>query len=239
MESEEFGQLDGTFEINVIFNVAKRKLRQLIRNWNKAFITKAEQELLQMPEISSFVLEVELPSAKYPILDKKSIGEFTTTAVGGTFDHLHDGHKILLSMALFLTRSRMIIGITGKELLQNKKFAEALEPFSKRQNSVTRFLSLIMSDDQYFEIYQISDVCGPTGYLRDIDGLVISHETISGGEFVNKYRREHGFNELDVTAIKVIGDKDSTAENSWKGKISSTDIRQRELEKIRKYEQYS
>ena len=37
------------------------------------------------------------------------------TALGGTFDHLHGGHKILLTMAVAITKRRLIIGLTGEQ----------------------------------------------------------------------------------------------------------------------------
>ncbi|KAI5959659.1 hypothetical protein CANMA_004095 [Candida margitis] len=220
---------DYTFSINIIFNISHTKLLELSSQWNHAFIAQQEQEIFTNIPLAHTAIEAELAPSNYPSKCNKVIKQFHTTAVGGTFDHLHDGHKILLSMAYFLTSKRLIIGITGSELLKNKKFSEVLESFSQRQNSVVQFLNLIMDEVVHYEIFQINDICGPTGYIRDIDGLVISHETISGGEFVNKYRREHGFRELDLTAIKVIGDAESNAENAWKGKISSTDIRKREM----------
>ena len=82
----------------------------------------------------------------------------------------------------------------------------------------------------FFEIYEINDVCGPTGYINDIDNLIISQETKSGGEFVNKFRKDHGFKLLDITIIKVIGG--NVEENSWKGKLSSTDIREQEYNRL-------
>lgn len=39
-----------------------------------------------------------------------------TVALGGTFDHLHAGHKILLSMACWLARRRVIVGISGESV---------------------------------------------------------------------------------------------------------------------------
>lgn len=39
--------------------------------------------------------------------------EFPVTALGGTFDHLHAGHKILLSMAAWITSEKLIVGMTG------------------------------------------------------------------------------------------------------------------------------
>ena len=35
------------------------------------------------------------------------------TILGGTFDHLHAGHKILLSMAAWISQKKVIVGVTG------------------------------------------------------------------------------------------------------------------------------
>ena len=67
-------------------------------------------------------------------------------AVGGTFDHLHAGHKLLLTMAALVLDPASIpgacltIGITGDELLKNKSFKEELEDFHDRQLAVQEFL---------------------------------------------------------------------------------------------------
>lgn len=71
-------------------------------------------------------------------------------AVGGTFDHLHIGHKLLLTMTLFATLLSSppsprvaIIGITGDPLLVNKKHASHLESWSLRQRAVLRFVAAL------------------------------------------------------------------------------------------------
>ncbi|MCJ1393944.1 hypothetical protein MMC18_006820 [Xylographa bjoerkii] len=76
-------------------------------------------------------------------------------AVGGTFDHLHAGHKLLLTAtALILEpvashldpqRRSLTIGITGDALLKNKKYSEVLETWEERQQAVCDFLSAIIS----------------------------------------------------------------------------------------------
>ena len=38
---------------------------------------------------------------------------YPVTALGGTFDHLHAGHKILLSMGAYITSQKLIVGVTG------------------------------------------------------------------------------------------------------------------------------
>jgi hypothetical protein len=39
---------------------------------------------------------------------------FPVVALGGTFDHLHAGHKILLSMGAWITSEKIIVGVTGR-----------------------------------------------------------------------------------------------------------------------------
>ena len=38
---------------------------------------------------------------------------YPVVALGGTFDHLHAGHKILLSLAAWIARDKLIVGVTG------------------------------------------------------------------------------------------------------------------------------
>lgn len=45
---------------------------------------------------------------------------FDYTALGGTFDNIHTGHKILLSTALALTKKSMTIGITMPSMNKSK-----------------------------------------------------------------------------------------------------------------------
>ena len=146
---------------------------------------------------------------------------FKVTALGGTFDHLHDGHKILLTVSAFLTSERLIVGVTDAELLVNKKYRDFLESFEVRSNNVLRFLNELKPHIQV-RIVPIKDVCGPTGTEPSIDGLVVSRETLSGGEFVNKTRVEKGFYPLQIHVVNVLG---GNQDDGWREKMSSTDIR--------------
>lgn len=62
-------------------------------------------------------------------------------ALGGTFDHIHVGHKILLSSALILSKGeqKIVCGIAGSGLLAKKKNGELLESFATRSHSVLKF----------------------------------------------------------------------------------------------------
>lgn len=86
--------------------------------------------------------------------DQSSSVPHYSVAVGGTFDHLHIGHKLLLTAtALALEpldptsqdQTRLLtIGVTGDALLVNKKFAEYLESWEERFQSTASFLNAIM-----------------------------------------------------------------------------------------------
>ncbi|CUM67193.1 uncharacterized protein PRCAT00004886001 [Priceomyces carsonii] len=220
------------FDINVLFNI--QDISKL--GWNVLY--KSDSETFEAISAKKVVL-VEGGSTKAVLADKKAdkdsthfISEFPTTAVGGTFDHLHDGHKILLSMASFLTKRKLIIGITGPKLLEKKKFAEVLESFEQRQSKVISFIQIISRKEITYEIYKINDVCGPTGYLKDIQALIVSRESFSGGEYVNNYRSEHDLPKLDVIVINVIGKDKIEDDKDFDGKLSSTAIREEEYKRI-------
>lgn len=180
-------------------------------------------------------ISVEVTTRKKQNNFDRGIGykQVETTAVGGTFDHIHDGHKILLLMTAFAARKMVIVGVTGPKLLVNKKFADVMEPLETRILRVCTFLQKVASPGIAFNIYQINDICGPTGFVRAIDALIISQETVKGGEFVNNYRQERNFPAIQIVVVKVIGGDGSGNEtNNWKGKLSSTDIREAEHKRL-------
>lgn len=116
-------------------------------------------------------------------------------AVGGTFDHLHIGHKLLLTMFAFVLgrnpdfstnklSSTLTIGITGDALLKNKKYAEHLESWKSRQTSTHDFLSSIVyfgqPDDSRIKVQEIHDP-GPNGHavhVRYPNGLALKYVEI-------------------------------------------------------------
>lgn len=148
------------------------------------------------------------------------------SAVGGTFDHFHDGHKILLTASAFVTKTKLIVGVTDHELLNNKKYPEFLQSYDYRVHVLTKFVKRI-KPHLIVEPVPIRDVCGPTGTIADIDALIVSRETIKGAEFINKTRLERGFNELRVHVINVIGGEEN---DDFENKLSSTQLRKEEWE---------
>ncbi|KAK9450052.1 uncharacterized protein V1518DRAFT_415412 [Limtongia smithiae] len=169
----------------------------------------------------------EEASEDEPEADEGTEGEYDVVALGGTFDHLHDGHKILLTMAGFLARKALIIGVTGPALLKNKKYKEYMQPLEERCEKVLEFLKYVYPGLRA-TTHEISDIYGDAVNIDAIDALVVSGETRAGGKAVNKERRRRGMRALKLWEIGVVaGDPDK----NWEGKLSSTDLRRREAER--------
>src|SRR3989344_800378 len=65
---------------------------------------------------------------------------FKKTAVGGTFDRFHKGHEALLTTAFSLSSS-VFIGVTTKNLHQEKILSKLIEPYDIRVRNVQAFLT--------------------------------------------------------------------------------------------------
>ncbi|ORX84955.1 Nucleotidylyl transferase [Anaeromyces robustus] len=129
-----------------------------------------------------------------------------TVALGGTFDHLHNGHKILLSISAWIASKKIICGVSDDELLKNKKGAELLEPIYQRCYNVQKFLYRIRRNLIYY-IIPIHNGYGPTIVEKDIQAIVGSLETLNGCRAVNNKRELFDFPLLDIFSISLLAPK--------------------------------
>jgi len=155
---------------------------------------------------------------------------YPVVALGGTFDHLHAGHKILLSMAAWIADEKLIVGVTDDTLLTKKDNRDVLESLPERIRNVRLFLE-IFKPSLVCDIVPIHDVYGPTATDTNIQALVVSKETASGGKAVDKFREEKGLPPLRTFVIDVISHRSrrldvEDVEALKQAKMSSTYIRQ-------------
>jgi pantetheine-phosphate adenylyltransferase len=106
---------------------------------------------------------------------------YPVVALGGTFDHLHPGHKILLSMGAWIASEKLIVGVTSSTLLTKKPNAHLVEPLEVRMQNVRDFLNRFKKGLELY-IVELNDVYGPTGWDPNVQALVVSRETISGAK---------------------------------------------------------
>ncbi len=91
---------------------------------------------------------------------------YKNTIMGGTFDRLHIGHKIMLSEAVLLTENRLLIGVTTESMLTRKKLAELIESYHIRVANLQFFLNKVASGLNV-SIVGISDPFGPSIVEKD------------------------------------------------------------------------
>ena len=68
---------------------------------------------------------------------------YNHVVLGGTFDRLHTGHKVLLSTAVLRCDTRLTVGVTSSKLLTRKTLPELIQPVEDRMRVVERFLSQV------------------------------------------------------------------------------------------------
>jgi len=122
----------------------------------------------------------------------------------------------------------MIIGVAADELLLNKKNKELIESYSIRSGYVRDFLQRLHGFDGIeLDIFELTDPVGKAGTVEDIDGIILTRETVKGGEMINEQRKDKGLKELPMTFIDLMfADKSGADTTEYSGKISSSMIRQ-------------
>lgn len=138
--------------------------------------------------------------------------------MGGTFDHLHNGHKYLIKTALSISK-KIVIGLTTEKLLKNKKVASKIEDYKTREKKINNFIENI-TDLNRVEIVELNDPYGPPINEPEYEGIVVSQETYETAIKINEIRENEGFKPLIIIVIPIIKDENNN-------KISSTAIREK------------
>ncbi|CAM2108757.1 unnamed protein product [Caretta caretta] len=181
--------------------------------------------VLLYPEYEPMVDESELPPWE-PDLDGGALQSYSDVVVGGTFDRLHNAHKILLSACCLLAENRLLVGLSDKGLLENKMLKELIQPYEQRAEKLCEFLVDVKPSLRY-DIVPLVDPYGPSITDPDLECIVVSEETRKGGVAVNKKRLENGLSELALHEILLV--KNPRHGENEEEKISSSSIRQRLL----------
>lgn len=143
--------------------------------------------------------------------------QYNSVVLGGTFDHLHDGHRSLLKAAADLAKGRVVIGVTTGLMLESKELAHLIEPFETRKKAVEDYLKSVKPELEV-QIQPITDPYGPSIVDEELEAIVVSKETVAGGLAVNRKRAERGLTQLKVEVIELV--------EGGGEKLSSTLVRQ-------------
>lgn len=140
--------------------------------------------------------------------------------LGGTFDHLHQGHKFLLQTAFKLGKI-VHIAIATDALLATKKHRNLIQDYTKRYQTLLHFIQKDLSiPKDNFELIPLNDPFGPAIESEELEVHISSMETYQVAMKINQVRLERGISPLILVIVPLISDSSGR-------RFSSTHIRER------------
>lgn len=171
--------------------------------------------------------ELNSPESFNHMQSKEQLANYDKVCLGGTFDGLHNGHKVFLNDALIRTNKELVIGVTDISILKHKILYELIDTVDNRIENLKNYL-VDVNENINYNIVPIYDHFGPSIEIEDLECLVVSEETLKGGEKVNEKRLDRKFKELDLVVTKLVAETTKLNPNE-ENKISSSNLRFRKL----------
>ena len=150
----------------------------------------------------------------------EALGMYEKVVVGGTFDVIHKGHKVLLKKAFNLSRF-VSIGLTTDEYAKKIKSYPVIG-YGKRKKLLEDLLKREGWTKRY-EIVPLNDPYGVTTSSEDVAAIVVSEETLGRAREINLIRRRKRLYPLDIVCVGMVWAED-------KKPITTTRIREGELD---------
>jgi pantetheine-phosphate adenylyltransferase len=117
-------------------------------------------------------------------------------AVGGTFQPLHDGHKLLLRTAYDLG-GQVDIGITSDQMARSARIRN-VEPYDERERKVREWT---LGKDA--SITKLDDPYG-SALTEDYDYIVVSPETYQTALKINELRKQNGRKPIAIVRVDYV-----------------------------------
>jgi pantetheine-phosphate adenylyltransferase len=147
--------------------------------------------------------------------------KYRVIAVGGTFDHIHKGHRALLDRA-FETSESVVIGLTSDKFAADAG-KRIHHDFDYRKSQLVTYLNKHRPGREY-QITRLEARYGKGIFTEGIDAIVVSTETLPTVKSANEKRVQVGLQEMKVEVVPMIPAHDGI-------KISSTRIRAGEIDR--------
>ena len=124
--------------------------------------------------------------------------------VGGTFDCLHAGHRLLLASALKCAKGGvLLVGLTSDSFAKKAR-GYKVGVFEERQARVLAFLGKLGATKTRISVAKINSRFGMAVSSKAATHICVSEETISGALEINRKRKKLGMKALVVCKVPII-----------------------------------
>ncbi len=141
--------------------------------------------------------------------------------IGGTFNQLHKGHKLLIDKAIKIAGKKgyLFIGVTEGKISAIKN---NVKPYEERKKAIRKYIEEKKTIPE-IDIKPIVDKYGPS-INEDFNAIVVSPETRVTAEEINIKRKKIGKKLLEIVQIPFVLADDGKP-------ISSSRIEEKEINK--------
>lgn len=149
--------------------------------------------------------------------------QYKHVCLGGTFDHLHAGHKRMLDFAFHVGQT-VSIGITTDVFVEKKLLAKSIQSFHIRREYLMDYLTQIDCEKRV-NLFSLEDIYGIADTDNTLQAIIVTRETNSNGLKINRKRKENQLPALDILSVPLLKGEDSKivrAERIRKGTINRT-----------------
>ncbi len=142
--------------------------------------------------------------------------QYHTIALGGTFDHLHDGHKFFIKFATTLAEN-LVVAVTSDNyaLSSSKPLQEQIESYKVRHAVLIKYLITLGIE---FHTFTLEKGVSLTLTNYKTQALLATYNTLNGAQGINDSRTAIGLKSLPIHMCEMLEDSIGTA-------ISSTRVR--------------
>eukprot|EP01094_Clydonella_sp_ATCC50884_P025171 TRINITY_DN6513_c0_g1_i1.p1 TRINITY_DN6513_c0_g1~~TRINITY_DN6513_c0_g1_i1.p1 ORF type:complete len:364 (+),score=73.67 TRINITY_DN6513_c0_g1_i1:170-1261(+) len=146
---------------------------------------------------------------------------FAGSVVGGTFDRLHAGHCLLLTVASLLAAAYIEVGVRAGDILKNKHLTSLILPYAERAERVRHFLSVVRPFATEVDIFPLTDPWGRLRHSTKIHAIAITEENTGALQKVNAIRAHAALPPLHIVYVRFLPSTLREGE-----KVSSSILRQ-------------
>lgn len=146
--------------------------------------------------------------------------QYKHVCLGGTFDHLHAGHKRILDFA-FNTGKKVTIGITTDPFIQQKVLSQSIQSFDRRKEYLLNYLTKMHFDKRAF-LFPLDTIYGIADRDISLEAIIVTRETHANAVKINQRRAQRNLVSLDILCVPFLKGEDSKivrAERIRKGSI--------------------